>query len=72
MITLKSERVRKGISQVKLSMLAGLDPATLSRLESGRLYPYPAWQRRLAEALGWPVEKADALFKEESDGGGES
>jgi len=67
MLRLKAERLKRNLSQHKLAALAGIHPATLSRIETGRVYPYPGWRRRLAEALGWPVEQADRLFEEVSE-----
>jgi transcriptional regulator with XRE-family HTH domain len=67
MLRLKAERLKRGLSQTRLAAMAGIHPATLSRIETGRMYPYPGWRKRLAEALGWPVERADELFEEVSE-----
>ncbi|MHB1256095.1 MAG: helix-turn-helix domain-containing protein [Dethiobacteraceae bacterium] len=61
---LQAERQRLGLSQFQLGKLADVHPAEISRLERGRIYPYPGWRRKLAEALGWPVESAEELFEE--------
>lgn len=67
MLRLRVERLKRGLTQARLAALAGLHPAELSRIENGKIYPYPGWRRRLAEALGWPVEQADGLFEEVSE-----
>lgn len=64
MLRLKAERLKRDIPQHKLAALANIHPATLSRIETGRVYPYPGWRLRLAEALNWPVDRADELFEE--------
>ncbi|MCG0276864.1 MAG: helix-turn-helix domain-containing protein [Thermosediminibacteraceae bacterium] len=64
MLKLKQVRLEKGFSQTQLAALAGIHPATLSKLENGKVFPYPAWRKKLAKALDWPEEKADELFTE--------
>jgi len=60
------ERIRqlrndKGLSQAKLAVAAGMDPATLNRLEQGKGNPNLRTLERVADALG--VEVADLLGK---------
>jgi transcriptional regulator with XRE-family HTH domain len=60
------ERIRelrreKGLSQVKLAVMADMDPATLNRLEQGKGNPNLRTLERVAEALG--VEVVDLLGK---------
>lgn len=64
MLRLKAERMRRGISQRRLAEMADIHVVTLSKVENGRVYPYPGWRKRLAEVLGWPAERADELFEE--------
>jgi len=64
MFRLTEERQRRGLSQAAVSRLTGIHPAIISQLESGRVYPYPGWKRRLSEALGMP---GDELFERVSD-----
>lgn len=64
MLRLRFEREKRGLSQLELSILSGIHTATISKLELGKLYPYPKWRKRLAEALGWPIDRADELFEE--------
>ena len=61
---LQAERHRLGLSQFQLGALASVHPVEISRLERGRIYPYPGWRKKLAEALGWPVDRAAELFEE--------
>ena len=60
------ERIRqlrndKGLSQAKLAVTAGMDPATLNRLEQGKGNPNLRTLERVADAL--EVEVADLLGK---------
>ncbi len=49
---LKEIRNERGLSQLRLSMLTGIAPSELSRIENGWIRPYPGWKKRLARALG--------------------
>ena len=60
MLRLTVERKRRGLSQAQLARLADIHPATLSRLEAGKLYAYAGWRHRLGRALGVP---GDQLFE---------
>ena len=48
---LKEIRKRRGLSQLKLAHLTGIQPSEISRVENGWLIPYPSWRKRLADAL---------------------
>jgi len=63
---LTAERRARGWSQAALARRAKLDQATMSRIESGKAIPYPGQLRRLARALGWPVEKESGLLDQVS------
>jgi len=71
-LRLTVERKRRGLSQAQLSRIADIHPATLSRLEAGKAFPYEGWRRRLERALG---VSGDELFelvdKAESKGAGD-
>jgi len=54
-------RKERGLSQVKLAVMADMDPATLNRLERGTGNPNLKTMERVADALG--VEVADLLPK---------
>jgi transcriptional regulator with XRE-family HTH domain len=54
-------RKERGLSQVKLAVMADMDPATLNRLERGTGNPNLKTLERVADALG--VEVADLLPK---------
>lgn len=49
---LKEIRKERGLSQLKLSFLTGIQPSDISRIENGRLRPFPSWRERLAKVLG--------------------
>ena len=59
---LQKIRKEKGLSQLKLSMMTGIAPGDISRIENGWLRPYPGWRKRLAKALG--VTNEAELFPE--------
>jgi ribosome-binding protein aMBF1 (putative translation factor) len=54
-------RLEKGWSISELARRAKINPADLSRLEAGKIFPYPAWKKRLSRALKVHSEE---LFKE--------
>jgi transcriptional regulator with XRE-family HTH domain len=48
---LREERLKRGWSQTKVSMLTGIASPDISALERGTKYPHPGWRRRLAAAF---------------------
>jgi transcriptional regulator with XRE-family HTH domain len=54
-------RMERGLSQAKLAVTAGMDPATLNRLEQGKGNPNLKTLERVADALG--VEVVDLFPK---------
>jgi transcriptional regulator with XRE-family HTH domain len=60
-LRLTIERKRRGLSQAQLARLADIHPATLSRLEAGKVFAYGGWRRRLERVLG---VSGDELFVE--------
>jgi transcriptional regulator with XRE-family HTH domain len=68
MNTLRAERLKRGWSQTKLSMLTGIAQSDLSAVENGRKLPHAGWRARLARALELPI---DALFGKQ-DGTGDT
>jgi transcriptional regulator with XRE-family HTH domain len=64
MLRLTLERKRRGWSQRQLAQRADIGEATISRLEAGKVYPYPGWKKRLSRVLRVP---GDELFQEVSD-----
>lgn len=69
MLRIAHERRRRGWSQVQVTLKTGIDPGNLSKLELGKLYPYPGWKQKLAEAFGIP---GDELFQEVPEDAGEA
>lgn len=57
-------RQAKGLSQAKLAVTAGMDPATLNRIEQGKGNPNLKTLQRLAATLG--VEVSDLLTRAEA------
>jgi len=50
-LKIKAERLRRQWTQTDLGARAGLSASDISRIESGRLQPYPRQVQRLARAL---------------------
>jgi transcriptional regulator with XRE-family HTH domain len=48
----KNERLAKGWSQQTLGFYANVSGSDISRIESGRMIPYPAQAERIAKILG--------------------
>lgn len=64
MLRLTVERQKRGWSQAELGRRTGIDAASISRLEAGKLYAYAGWRQRLGQVLKMP---GDSLFKEVED-----
>lgn len=64
---LKLERTRRGLTQLELGAKARMFPSELSRIETGRGHPYPSQAKKLAKALGIPLEEAERLGEEVGD-----
>jgi transcriptional regulator with XRE-family HTH domain len=60
MTRLQALREERRWSRAELARRAGMHPATVGAIESGRLRPYPGQLAKLAAALGHP-EGADLL-----------
>ncbi len=60
---LKSERVKRGWSQQQLGVLAGVEASDVSRIETGRMRPYPSQAERLAKVMGVRAEELQAEAK---------
>jgi transcriptional regulator with XRE-family HTH domain len=58
MKSLRFLRLMRGLSQVGLGRLSGVNPNTISQIEVGRFQPYPDQLNKLAAALG--VRQVDA------------
>jgi transcriptional regulator with XRE-family HTH domain len=69
---LKKAMAEKGISQNRLSQIARIPQGSLSAIVNDKLYPCPAWRRRISDTLGVPE---DVLFpiisKTDSQEGGD-
>jgi transcriptional regulator with XRE-family HTH domain len=51
MNNLKNIREMKKLSQFELAKLADITPSDISRIENNKIYAYPGWRERLANAL---------------------
>jgi transcriptional regulator with XRE-family HTH domain len=59
---IKTERLRRGWSQTRLSGLTGIAQSDISAVENGRRRAHAGWRRRLAAAFG---VSEDELFQEQ-------
>ena len=59
---LQDRRQLKGWTRAELARRARMNASTVGLIETGRLSPYPAQLRKLARALGLPLERADDLI----------
>lgn len=57
MLKLTFEREKIGMSKAELSRKAGLDQSLISKIESGRIKPYPSEINRISYVLGLPAEQ---------------
>lgn len=65
MSQLRQLRLERGWSQRELARRANMPEAEVSRIETGRLRAYKGQARRIARAIGVPVEE---LFSEQLNG----
>lgn len=63
MLKVTQERIKQGLSQCKLAQLAGINPTSLSRIESKKEPAFTKRGERIAAALGWEGN-AEELFEE--------
>ncbi len=65
---LRELRKARGLSLDAVSVLAGVDPATVSRIERRLVEPRPETVVRLARGLGIAARRMRAILLEEVDG----
>jgi transcriptional regulator with XRE-family HTH domain len=63
-LRLRRERQRRGWSQFRTGIEAGIEPSTLCQIELGRRPAYPRWRERLAAVFGM---SAETLFAEDDE-----
>lgn len=63
MLRIVSERKHRGMSQAELARRAGINQASMSRIEAGKEPAYRNRGRRIAQAIGWGGDP-EALFAE--------
>lgn len=66
MLRITLERERRGMTKAALARAASVDQGLMSKIESGRVRPYPGQLRRLAAALEWGGDQPEALLGEVS------
>lgn len=67
MLRLTTERRAQKLSKAALSRLARIDQALMSKIEAGRVMPYPVELGRIARALQWPPADANRLLEDLDD-----
>jgi transcriptional regulator with XRE-family HTH domain len=63
MLRISLEREKRGWSKTRLGIRADVNPVSIGQIELGRVPAWPAWRKRISQALGVSVEE---LF--DSDG----
>lgn len=61
MLRLKAERLARGWSQTRVSMLTGIASPDISAVERGLRHAHAGWRRRLSAAFKLPE---DVLFSQ--------
>ena len=61
---IEESRVRAGLSRRRLSLIAGIDPATVCKLENGERHVTPATAKAVAEALNREMTELFTLSTE--------
>ena len=56
MLVVTQERERRGWSRAELARRAQMSSGEVGKIEAGRLIPYDSQRRKLARALGIPVD----------------
>lgn len=62
MLLLTQEREAHGWSRNELARRARMAGGDVGRIEAGRLRPYDSQLKKLARALGWPIDNAQRLL----------
>ena len=57
MLKVKAERLRKNWNQTALAFYAGMSVGDISRIESGRMKPYPLQLEKLSNVLQVPPDE---------------
>ena len=52
MLKIRAVRKKKGWNQTVLAYRTGISIGDISKIENGRMVPYPSQRKRLAKALG--------------------
>jgi len=47
----REERKKKGLSQFQLAKISDINQGDISQIENEKIFPYPGWRKRLANAL---------------------
>ena len=65
---LKTTIEERGITRNRLAIMSGISTSDMYQIFSGKRALFPAWRKRIAEALEMPEEE---LFPEEGEGNDE-
>jgi transcriptional regulator with XRE-family HTH domain len=68
MTTLRELRRQRGLTLEALAVLGQTDPATISRIERGKVKPKPETVVRLARGLGIAAQRMQAIVAASGDG----
>ena len=64
MIRLDFELDGMGWKQKRLAEETGISPKRISAIMRGYEHAWPSQRKRIARAIGWSTDRADALFEE--------
>jgi transcriptional regulator with XRE-family HTH domain len=64
MIVLEDERRSRGWTRTELARRSRMHPSDVGKVERQMLRPYPRQLLRLARALSWPKDRAEALLEQ--------
>ena len=53
---LRSERIRRGMTQFDVGRAVGIHPVTIAHLEAGTVEAWPGYRKKLAELFGLSAE----------------
>ena len=64
MMRIEFEMRQRGVTQAALANMSNVNRVTINKIVRGREKAWPKWRDAIAEALGWPIDRAEELFEE--------
>ena len=66
MLQLRIERIRRGWSQTRVTMLTGISQSDISAIENGNRVALPGWRKRLATAFEMSEEQLFVVVSDQA------